>query len=693
MTRSARKSGSPPDSQGDVTTGRVPPAGPDSAQLGGRSLWAEVFLVTLFCGGLMAHLQFLTPHVPDGDSFFHMKVARLMRESGGPLVDFPWNQYSVFKEHFSDSSFLFHVLLIPFTFMPGDEAPIKWAAVVMGTLFFTSFFLFLRLNGCRFPALWMVLLVASGGLFLYRLLMARGYVLSMTLAIWGVHALLNDRRRLLFVVSFLYPLSYTAFQIMLFLAGFQVGVLYFRRDVRSLSPIGIVAAGCFLGLLVHPNFPHDFCLWWVQNVRVLYLKWVSGEPVPFGAELYAPTLEIIFRSTTTLVAILLMGYLVALVSTRERSDETMFLFLASTFFGILTMQSRRFVEYWAPLTVAFGAFLTRDLLAGLDLMKAALENPTRFWRLVTTCTLVAGGLMVHSYLEIREDFARQGGSEVRAIAQWLEKNTPANSVVFTCDWDDFPELFYWNHHNRYLVSLDPTFLYDFDRQVWKKWKEVVDARVTDLYEPIRRDFGSRHVFCTKDMQPFIQRADLDPRFTKVLQTQDAVLYELGDNPAWLKGWAVSGPYRATDGDYAELDRLMLTNLGFREGALPATARFHPWKSVSIGEHGAFLDLGRNLESGEACAAYAITEVESPIDQQIQIAYGYDDGFVLWVNGAEVAARKGPHDARVDEEKVGVEIKAGMNRLVVRCQNFTNEWGFYLRVASSPVPVLSMVPEL
>lgn len=689
MARRPPRTSTPP---GEVSSSPPEVTDPDGTE-GGLPLWAEIFLVTLFCGGLLAHLQLMTPHVLDNDAFYHMKVAKLMWESGRPLEEFPWNQFSVFKEHYSDSSFLYHVFLIPFTFLPGDVEPIKLAAIVMSTLFFMSFYLFLRLNRCRFPVIWMVLLIGSGALFLYRLLMARGFILSMVLALWGLHALVRRRSALLFVVSFLYPLSYTAFQIVLFLVGFHSLVRYPREGLPAFKPLGIAAAGCCLGLLAHPNFPDDLYLWWVQNVRVLFLKWVSREAVPFGGELYPPELHTILHSTTTLVVLLFVGYLAALLWRGERSESTLFLFLSASFFGVLALLSRRFVEYWAPLTVAFAAFFTTDLMREVNLVDQLRKAPGRFWSAGTLALLVAGGLMFRSYLEIRHELGQTHNWDVKEFAEWLGANTKREEMVFTGDWDDFPKLFYYNHHNRYLVCLDPTFLFDFDRKTWDLWNEVREARTPELYHPIRRYFGARFAFVTNDFQPFIQQMEKDPRFRLVMKNRDAHLFELQEDLDFVTGWSVSGPYGTQEKDYASLDSLMLGNLGLATSPPDAGARFHPWQPYPVDRLGRFVNLGKMLEGREHCTAYAVTEIESPVEQSVDLLAGFDDAFTLWLNGEKILAESGPSQARIDDRRFEGKLIAGTNRLLVRCDNVERNWGFYLRVAGVIQPIEKLQPDL
>jgi hypothetical protein len=55
---------------------------------------------------------------------------------------------------------------------------------------------------------------------------------------------------------------------------------------------------------------------------------------------------------------------------------------------------------------------------------------------------------------------------------FLRENSPAESVVFTDDWDIFPLYFYYNHHNHYIVGLDPKFSHEADPELWERYVKL-----------------------------------------------------------------------------------------------------------------------------------------------------------------------------------------------------------------------------
>src|SRR5437879_3630147 len=85
--------------------------------------WAAVFLA------VAAVPQWLQPVPYDGDTAYHLAVARIMRHAG-VLHAFPWTAYSWLADHYADKELLFHFLLMP---VAGVE-PFATAARVAGTV-------------------------------------------------------------------------------------------------------------------------------------------------------------------------------------------------------------------------------------------------------------------------------------------------------------------------------------------------------------------------------------------------------------------------------------------------------------------------------------------------------------------------------------------------------------------------------
>jgi len=84
-------------------------------------------------------------------------------------------------------------------------------------------------------------------------------------------------------------------------------------------------------------------------------------------------------------------------------------------------------------------------------------------------------------------------SRYRAAASWLVANTPVGTRVFATDWDDFPELFFWDTNNAYLNGLDPTYMYLEDGPLYLQWRSITRGRIempgASIRDPVRLRLG------------------------------------------------------------------------------------------------------------------------------------------------------------------------------------------------------------
>jgi hypothetical protein len=111
-------------------------------------------------------------------------------------------------------------------------------------------------------------------------------------------------------------------------------------------------------------------------------------------------------------------------------------------------------------------------------------------------------------------------------AAWLKTNTPAGSMVFQTDWDDFTRLFFYNTHNVYLVGLDPTYLERADPALWDEWVAITRGEVELPAQTILRRFGARYVVSDTRHQDFERQAEDDPAMTLVYEDRYSLVWRI-----------------------------------------------------------------------------------------------------------------------------------------------------------------------
>lgn len=669
------------------TSGAKTPETDSGASCDGREplaaseVMGESLVVFVACAFGLGILQWSQPWVAGVDGLFHMKMASLLRESG-PVRDFPWADACLLRDHFSDSSFLFHALLTPFTFLANGITAVKASAVVFGSFFFAVFYGFLRSHRCRLPVIFLLLLVGSAGsLFLFRMCQSRAYLLSMVLALLAADSCLRNRPGRLAAISFVYPLTYTAFQVAPGIAALHNLAQFVTGSPLSRRLLPASVLGVATGLLVHPNFPQDLTLWWYQNVRVLTASWTSA-PLDLGSELLPLDTRALLFYAPGYAAVLAGSLLLAVATARKRTTETVSLAFLTVAFGVMTLLSRRFMEYGAPFAVTFAAFLFRDTVKETDVDRFRAWAPRVRWPALVLAGLVLVGLLGASLGRAWTKMRDHGDYALGGAAAWLRDHTPPGDLVFQTAWEDFPELFFHNTSNRYLVALDPTFMHDRDPAKYRLWRQLTIGEAVDLHASIRWRFGARWVVTRNDKAAFLARVLRDSRFRRVYADDGASVLHLEEERDAVAEWAVCGPFSLA-GPPADLRMRAAAKAGRfgTEAGLPL-----PLRHWSARLQGSYVDLRELLGLEGPAAAYALCRLRSPVKQNVNVLLGFAETVDLYLDGEPLPAPAAAATWGRSSHTLSFPILPGEHTLMVRCLGRAAEWGFSVGLSGASAPL-------
>ncbi len=506
-----------------------PPAPDPVAKVGvsGGILCAAVFLVAAL---VLASIQFSSPGLVGTDAYYHVRVAQIVSQQG-ILDEFPYTQASVLRDHYADKQFLFHVLLTPFL---GEDLVFgpKLLTVLLTALLFALMAWVLIRHGVPLPWLWVVLLLASGVMFLFRMNLTRPHLLAVPLSVLAAHLMLRRHVPGTFLVSVLFPLCYTAAHLLPSMALVYAAACVFRREPLPWRLLLASVAGVLLGLLLHPHRLNIFTIWYLQNVDVLLNVWRIPAEVAMGQEFLSFSGRIILLDAfVPLLGALAAVFFFLLKGTRA-SLRTVFLFLLSCAFFVLFLNIGRFVEYWVPFTVLFLASSARDLTEGADLRKWLRGHRIAGPALCGLLTLLLFAQTTRSVVESQLGVETEDYLYYRLEATWIRNHVSEGEVVFTCTWDSFPYLFFYAPRQRYLVALDPTFMQAHDPELFILWYRIATGQEPDSAGLVLSRFGSRWVFAEKleSIRPFIDRARRDPGFLLVCEGPDAAVFAVMPDP-------------------------------------------------------------------------------------------------------------------------------------------------------------------
>lgn len=506
-----------------------------------RLLWPQLGLAALLASVFFSYYQFASPYLCGTDPYYHIKFAEMTR-THGVMLEFPWAQWSSWRDAFFDKEVIYHLLLSLFTF--GDLIRgAKVANVVFATGVFTLFLYVLLANRMRWAWFWWFLLLSSGGYLLFRVSVTRPQVFSISLLLIGLHFLINERHLLVGLLSLVYSLSYTGHYQYVGLSLGYVGVVYLLEGRLPWRPFVYALGGMMLGWLVHPNFPNNVSGFWLQNVLVIAHQWAPSVSLNMGGEMQPMTTRSLLGVNGATLIPLWIAVIIALVRRPPVSTRTVFLFAASTVYLILTLFTKRFAEYWIPVTALFHAsfytpilkgwepvkglvhFFTRRRLAG-GFVAVVLFPPLALWAIFTAVrgrggaerydslaktggvlaiigiVVGLGALFVASHLDSFKQVDRCEEPTYAPSARFLSTHAAPKSRVLTCDWDDAPYLFFFSPKQYYTVFLDPNFMYAWRPDVWRRWDRLTHAKDPDPIGTLRGFFHAEYVYCTGDFGAF-----------------------------------------------------------------------------------------------------------------------------------------------------------------------------------------------
>lgn len=484
-----------------------------------RGLLLAAFLASVL---LHAYIQFASPNIADYDGFYHVKMAELIRKGGLP-TPFPYLPFTILNEDgYSDHHMLLHVVQLPFTYIQDLRIAAKLSAVFCAALAFAVFFWLIRTYKIPYPWLWLVLLFACSSSFLYRMSMPRAPSLSLALQILASYLILQRRYSALAVLCMIFVWTYNAFPTVaaLVFIGVVVGLVTEKRFDYRLLLAGTVGIGA--GLLINPYFPRNVLFLWNHIVPKIF---AAHYQTSVGSEWYPYNTWVLLKFST----VAMLSYFGGLLWTNRdewKSDAPrLFWFLTATMYLILVFKSRRFVEYFPPAAILFLAFSLRQSLSQVR-FEDALTTFTRKAALIGGTALISA-IVAANVLHVRENirespdfYAYKGGAE------WLAKNTPAGSVVFNTDWDDFPMLFHFNTHNRYIVGLDADFMRLKNEELYRRYEKITRGKIKDPTDEIVQDYNARYVLTDNEHQNFMKKAGSNKRFLKRYSDRYTTVYEI-----------------------------------------------------------------------------------------------------------------------------------------------------------------------
>ncbi|HEY3256230.1 MAG TPA: hypothetical protein VGJ91_19865, partial [Polyangiaceae bacterium] len=434
--------------------------------------WWAIFLAAA------AFLQLIQVVPFDGDTSYHIAVARLTRQYG-LLSEFPWTPWSWLADHYGDKELGFHLLIVPIaTLSP------KLIALVIGTLLgalvLGTVRAVLSAEGTRFAGVWALLALLCSGGFLVRIALVRPHLLAITLALWLTWAAVKGRTLHAALAGLLFPLCYVGWNQVPILLAIAACASWLADRRPAWRTYAATVGGLVAGVLVHPNFPNNARFAWLTSIDVLFgHAWTGTVGFEMGGEFKPLAAGALLR---LLGVPILLALGASLLAWRHRKTDPLPLTfaLAALAYLLVTLRTQRFLEYFVPFAVTAAGLAARWAPPRLD---ARL--------ILAGSTLYTGLFGLGPVLQFRTR------SELfpAAVSEGLRRAIPLGARVCTCDWEFTGEMMLALPERAFLVALDPVLFWKKDPDAYRAWFEMTHGGPGDPAHVIRDVLHSRYVLC------------------------------------------------------------------------------------------------------------------------------------------------------------------------------------------------------
>ncbi len=509
-----------------------------------------LFLTIAVILGISAFFHFISPNIPDLDSFYYIRQAWLYRTEGILDSAFPWLPYSAIGTFSSSLWYGFSILLIPFTYFQNLVLGIKAAGLFLTALLLAAFLVVVSRQGLKLPLLWPFLLFFSAPNVMGQFIMTRPQTVSLILnpLLFSFLIKTSTHRTLglviIFLMSFGIAWSHLNFVwVPLLILGITAVLKLIIEKRFILKEIAAVFLGVFLGWLARPSPLGALKLFYIQVVEQTLGK-QSGLPLLFGKENFPLSYKILFENFSPFIILWIPAIVLLIMLLRNKnlafdSEKRIFLWAAaflSVIFFLLTMfVARRAYNLWAVFGVLLIAGVFTSLSYHLKLKK--FVRPAKIAILAVFVFL----LSYSSYKTINSlNRSSYEPDKLKEVSLWLKNRSQPGEVVFNLHWSDFSPLFFWNQKNYYIGGLDPIFQYAYNPTLYWKFHYLSADQVTDktcgaiactesmledTYEVLVNDFNAKYIVAGRNHNPRVYAyLEGDTRFEKKLETAKEAVF-------------------------------------------------------------------------------------------------------------------------------------------------------------------------
>jgi len=438
--------------------------------------------------GYYVFLQFISPTLYEVDSHYHVAVAQFIK-TWGLHYHFLWARFSTFTKFYADKELLFHLGILPFLLVTKNIVLAGKLAVLFYDLLFLGVFVFiLRRYVSRFAAACVLLLLVFCNFFSMSMLFLRPATLANVFTLAAIYLLIKKRWLWLGILSLLYPMAHLSFFTVIIFALICESIRWAFEKQACARNIYAAVLGTALGLVLHPDFPNNLLVIYLNDFLVPLYSLTSK--ISLGGEFSSYSLRHLLIINFPVFLSLGVVFWTGLVARVKASFPTLVWGACAFFYLLLACVGNR---YWYPATAVFFVFFTawlgdwRGERSWNQVSVKLVRHGTLAFLIVVAVSLPASEIL-------RRDLKYQIDRNVHHedIARWMVKLVPAGETIYHSHWDDSPVFICLNPKNSYFVVLDPIYMYYPFPDQYKIYQDIREGRLSRPDLALTRVFNTRY---------------------------------------------------------------------------------------------------------------------------------------------------------------------------------------------------------
>lgn len=480
-----------------------------------------IFITISFVFFTIYFFQWENPTLYGVDGYYHIRIPYFIRDSG-LQYKFLWAQFSTFTHSFSDKELLFHILIIPFTYIKTSIINQARISVLFfaGLLIFT-YFSFLKQYVSKAIQILALFPLLLSTLFLNYINPLRPKTFALTILILLLYFIIERKYFLVFISCILYTLSHISFPFaIVFVFIIEFSRYLYSKNISKKNIIAVIL-GIVIGTFLHPNFPNNIISLHLNAIIVPIQTMLGNLDLQFGLEWNPYDTRTIILDFFTLFVGLFFLFSLLLLKKIRINFHVIVLFFVFSFFTFLSMFSLAYWYFAYPFGIIFVATFFSDYLKD---KRQSIQNIFLF---VCGIVLLSNAFFIYKtdkYSKVITSTTIMN-NHYENMAKWMGKNIPAGKTIFHSAWSDSPCFIGLNPKNYYFVVLDPIYMYYYSKDLYSEYTNLSQGKFKNPYEVLKNGFKVNYGYVNK-IYPLYTQITKDNRFRIIHEDPDGAIFQL-----------------------------------------------------------------------------------------------------------------------------------------------------------------------